>query len=338
VHVKVIESEAHNLYAYATQEVSDLQDNSFNQENSANKDVSMNWDLMTKLQVAGVSGATRQAFLRLISAGFGLSHDEDYWSEAKCDESARLLKDPALEEFVPDTSSTPIKTEIAFHTLIGQFNLHHYESTLGNLPVRWTIGSSLHQKQMKVWVHKVFFTDEEKVVNSYGLYPTNIGPAFFNNKPFDYTSQSMERGVTVNDTYNDMTSVLPQGIPFLNSFVRNVTNQFRELALAKINAFTPELKASVDASGSRYYFRGPYTFRSWWGSHSWQHYVTSDILAADFSTNFLYDKAWLRYLFRQIVGSDSQNKSCKYDALKKKFSAFYTIEAQDTVHDLEYAL
>merc|ERR1712072_373181 len=157
-------------------------------------------------------------------------------SAAKCEESSRILSKHSLREFIPDTTQDPVKTEPAFHTLIGDYNLYHYDASLGDLPIRWTLGAAFHENQMKVWVHKVFFKDEEESVNSYGLYPTNIGPAFFNNKPFDYDSQAKGRGVLVHDYYHDMTSILPQGVPFLNAFVRNITNKLREDALRHINS------------------------------------------------------------------------------------------------------
>lgn len=175
-------------------------------------------------------------------------------------------------------------------------------------------------------------------MNSYGLYPTNIGPALFNNKPFDYTEQSMGRGVSVSDTYNDMSSVLPQGIPFLSSLVRNVTNNFREEALGQINAFDRELQQSTEADGKRYLFRGPYRFRSYWGSHSWQHYVTDKVLALDFASAHLFDKAWLKYLYQKVLGADSQNKTATWATLKQSHERYYTISPSETVQDLEYQL
>merc|ERR1712072_1256237 len=213
-------------------------------------------------------------------------------SAAKCEESSRILSKHSLREFIPDTTQDHVKTEPAIHTLIGDYNLYHYNASLGDLPIRWTLGAAFHGGQMKVWVHKVYFRDEEERANSYGLYPTNIGPAFFNNKPFDYVTQSKGRGVNVSQTYNDMTSILPQGIPFLNSFVRNITNDFRLEALRQINLFRAVLKDSTEAGGQRRMFRVNHT-RTYLGHHSWQHYVVEGVVAdRDFTNLHQFHKDW----------------------------------------------
>merc|ERR1712144_56836 len=112
---------------------------------------------MTKLNQANVPENTKREFLSLIRSGFQLGHDNDYWTAGKCEESSNLLKKRELEDFIPDTSEAPVYQEKAFHTLIGEYNLYHYDGRLGDLEVRWAIGTALHQKQMKVWVHKVYF-------------------------------------------------------------------------------------------------------------------------------------------------------------------------------------
>jgi len=191
---------------------------------------------------------------------------------------------------------------------------------------------------MKTWVHKVYFRDEEERVNSYGLYPTNIGPAFFNNKPFDYVTQSKGRGVNVSQTYNDMTSILPQGIPFLNSFVRNITNNFRLEALRQINLFRSVLKDSTEAGGERRMFRVNHT-RTWIGHHSWQHYVVDQVAAdRDFTNVHQFHKDWCKHLFQQIVGSDMADAKKNWSDLKAAFEQYYTISPEETVQALEYAL
>jgi hypothetical protein len=191
---------------------------------------------------------------------------------------------------------------------------------------------------MKVWVHKVYFRDEEERVNNYGLYPTNIGPAFFNNKPFDYVDQSMGRGVNVSQKYNDMTSILPQGIPFLNTFVRNITNDFREDALRQIALFETELKQSTATQGQRRTFRVN-TRKTWMGHHSWQHYVVEKVMANPrFTEVHQFHKDWCKYLFQQIVGLSMGDQKKTWSKLKAAFEKAYTISVDDTVQELEYAL
>jgi hypothetical protein len=338
-HVTYFETEDHNIQAYAAQEVSEIQDSSFFAENQGDTNLRMNWDLMTKLNQHGVEipQATKTAFLRLIDQGFRLSDDSDYWSEEKCELSRDLLNSPALSDFVPDSNSTPEKVEAAYHSLLGNYNLYHYNAELGNLPIRWTIGSALHNGQMKTWVHKIFFRDEENTVNSYGLYPTNIGPAFFNNKPFDYVDQSEGRGVVFDTKYNDMTSVLPTGIPFLNNFVRNFTNVFREEALRQINLFETALKESTTADGKRRIFRASGT-RRMMGYHSWQHFVVEKVVAHPGLTKGLQmHKEWCKYLFQQIVGLDREDEKTTYKTLKAAVKKAYTISGEEAA-DLEYML
>jgi len=300
----------------------------------------MNWDLNDKLRQPGVEipAATERAFKRLISQGFSLSHDSDYWSPSKCEESAELLSSPELKDFVPDTTAYPVKTEAAYHTLMGDYNLYHYDATLGNLPIRWTIGAAFHKGQTKTWVHKVFFRDEETKVNSYGLYATNIGPALFNNKPFDYKDQSMDRGVDHDDRYKDMTSILPQAIPFLKNFVRNLTNNFREVALTQIKLFDAELKSSRDAGGTRRVYRSSKTYKTWFGHHSWQHYVVDRVLAhPEFIEAHLTHKEWCKHLFQQCVGADLENEYQTWDQLVKAVGKPFVAPA-DTAADIEYML
>jgi len=337
-HIKMIQSDKHNILAYSATEVKEIQDSSFFEENQGNTDLRMNWDLMTKLRFANISDETRRDFLALIDQGFRLSDDSDYWSPTQCKASSDLLRSPSLRDFIPDTTQDPVKTEPASHTLIGDYNLYHYNASLGDLPIRWTLGAAFHGGQMKVWVHKVYFRDEEDRVNSYGLYPTNIGPGLFNNKPFDYVDQSMGRGVNVSPKYNDMTSILPQGIPFLNTFVRNITNDFREEALRQITLFETVLKQSTATQGQRRMFRVN-TRKTWMGHHSWQHYVVEKVMANPrFTEVHQFHKDWCKYLFQQIVGLSMGDQKKTWSKLKAAFEKAYTISVHDTVQELEYAL
>merc|ERR1711939_819864 len=331
----------HNSFRYYSQDVLQIQDYSFFTENQGDKAVKMNYDLMEKIGQPGVNvpNETWRDFMALIEAGFRLSGD--YWSPAKSEESANLLNKPSLREFIPDTTQEPVKVESAYHTLMGEHNVYHYNASLGNLPIRWALGATYHGGQMKVWVHKVYFRDEEGQVNSYGLYPTNIGPAFFNNKPFDYDIQAKGRGVKVHKHYHDMTSILPQGVPFLNAFVRNITNKFREDALRHINSQNAVRQYGTTCFGTtqwRVGYRAVW-FRTWFGFHSWQHTVVEAVVAeSEFENTYKLNKNWLKYLFQQIAGADMADTKKKWSDLKTAFEREYTVSLAETVKELKYKL
>jgi hypothetical protein len=174
--------------------------------------------------------------------------------------SQTLLASNELKDFIPDLEN-PVDADAeglpstTVHTILNsesnymneETTLTHYNGKLGDLTVRWVLASTMYNGEMKVFVHKIFFADEMNDVNSYGLYPTNIGPTFMGNKPIDYKANWEPAFVIKNsyekidDTfpmtagkfygkplrqvddmgYSDMSDLLLKGVPFLQKFREN---------------------------------------------------------------------------------------------------------------------
>jgi hypothetical protein len=134
-------------------------------------------------------------------------------------------------KFFPDIKALPEPTYSATHMIFGGYNAYILEGILGTRKVNWVLAATESDKitnKVRVWVEKVYFADEEEKVNSFGLYPTNIGPTLMLNKPIEYIEQANNRGtIKLQDHYRNeknevqyvtMQSTLLDIAPFLRDF------------------------------------------------------------------------------------------------------------------------